>query len=238
VNALLTNTECDEMKTVLEPSPSLHYLTEKYNMVGSFAKALIKISDFLNKFLNPVFLLSDEFKKYNESGFKLNLNKLNADLTTKILQKAKQNKVKLTGFLSTAIFYALKDLYLENGLKLPKELICALPANLRMRYKPEMSFSDLRAQVCISATIMKKSRFKFNNIWQDSKYVHHEIEKMTDLKIGTMFLFTHSSKHLKHSIKLFETSKNVQNACEVMNKESVCDLGLSNIGIYIIIELI
>jgi hypothetical protein len=161
----------------------------------------------------------------------LNLNKLNADLTTKILQKAKQNKVKLTGFLSTAIFYALKDLYLENGLKLPKELMCALPANLRMRYKPEKSFSDLRPQSVNSAIIIKPSHLKFNDIWSDSKFVQKEIDRMLDLKTGTMFLLSHSSKQMKHSIKIFEKSKDSDSACEIMNKESICDLVLSNIGI-------
>ena len=47
-------------------------------------------------------------------------------------------KIKLSGFLNTAVYYALHKLYSENGLELPKVMTYGYPANMRMRYEPKI----------------------------------------------------------------------------------------------------
>lgn len=105
------------MKTVLEPIESLHFHTDKYEMVGDKQKETI---EYLSKLEPNEFLLPNTFRKHNESGFKLNLFKIDKELTQKILKKSKQNNIKLSGFLNTAAYYALHDLFTENSLDFPR----------------------------------------------------------------------------------------------------------------------
>ena len=70
------------MRTVLEPVESLNYLTEKYGMFGKKQRETV---DYISRMKEVHFLLPHEFRKYNESGFKLNFLKLDKDLTNKII---------------------------------------------------------------------------------------------------------------------------------------------------------
>ena len=187
INSLLTNTECNEMRTVLEPVESLNYLTEKYGMFGKKQRETV---DFLSKKEPVEFHLPTEFKIYNETGLKISLLKLNKDLTNEIVRKAKHYKIKLTSFLISAFCFALKDLYIENDLKCPNILTCLSPANMRIRYQPNMSFSDMRMQVCVPELVLNENKINESqpvDIWKYAEYVQVKIHESTDLNLGAIF---------------------------------------------------
>ena len=60
------------------------------------------------------------------------------------MQKAKEHKIRSTGYLNTAVLYALRDLYNEYNLKLPEILTSSHAVNLRFRYEPSMEYYHLR----------------------------------------------------------------------------------------------
>ncbi len=225
----MTNSSCKEMENVLDPIESLHYYTEKYKMIGEKQKETI---EFISK-LKPVeFLLPKEFRKYNETGFKLNLFKIDKELTQKIIKKTKENNIKLSGFLDTAAYYALHDLYTENGLDFPKLALIENSANLRMRYNPPMDFSDLRMQVSITGVTMSQEELSgFTDIWKDSVNTHKQLVQMTDLETGTIFCGSHDFEYIEKKIKIFNESSDLKNASQNFNKTLGCDLAVSNIGL-------
>ena len=134
---------------------------------------------------NNSFKLASEFKILNENGFKINLFKIDKSLTEKLTILAKEKNIKLTSFINTAIFYALRNLYVENNIKFPTDLTCGLPANLRLRYKPNLDFSHIRYQVCLTRFNLTFPYFgEFKSIWDDSKYIDYLIEKSTSIDEG------------------------------------------------------
>ena len=142
LNSLLTGFECDELKIVLKPAPNLHQVVSDK---GLFNKTQQETVELLNKREDGVeFVLHEKFKSYCENGLKINLIKLDKNLTTNLLNKCKTNNVRITGCINTAIFYALNKLYLMNNLEVPTEFSCELPANMRLRYQPNNQFHDLR----------------------------------------------------------------------------------------------
>jgi hypothetical protein len=142
LNSLLTGCECDEIKTVLKLAPNLHEVVAEK---GLFNKIQQETVELLDKKTDAVkFVLNDKFKSNSETGLKINLIKLDKNLTKNLLNKCKTNNVRMTGCINTAIFYAIRKLYLMNNLEVPSEFSCEIPANMRLRYQPNNEFHDLR----------------------------------------------------------------------------------------------
>jgi hypothetical protein len=219
------------MKTVIEPVESLHHYVDKYGMFGESQK--IKVED-LNKIEEPVFSLPTEFRKYNETGFKLSLFKLDKELTNKILKKTKENKIRLSGYLNTAVYYALKDLYDENNITFPSIITCGNPANMRIRFNPGIEFNALRMHVCITTIVLNQEEMSgFKNIWKDSDYIHNQLQSITNVENGSIFAMSHDIDSLKFLNELYDQSNDLKTAMLNLSKHNHSDLGLSNIGSYV-----
>jgi hypothetical protein len=226
INALLSQTECSEMKTCLEPVESLHYYVEKYKLFGEKQK-----NNLLEKQKEQEveFLLDKEFRQFNETGFKLDCFKVDKQTTSKIMQKAKENKIRLTGYLNTAVLYALRDLYNEYNLKLPEILTSSHAVNLRFRYEPSMEYYHLRYQVLLTNEIQIKRDDLTNEIWSDSQIIHEKIVETTDLNSGNAFVVSHNEDILGAYLESFKN----ENVLNEMHKEMHGDLAISNIGAYV-----
>jgi hypothetical protein len=216
------------MKTVLEPVESLHHYVDKYGMFGEQQKA--EVSKLAKN--EPVnFLLPNEFRKYNEKGFKLDLFKIDKELTQKLIENAKSNNVKLTACLTTAIFYAINKLYLENNLEFPQLFTCLNCANLRFRYKVNLEFFNLRFHVCPTEMVLDQNELsKFTNLWQDAIQVHSKIIESVDTNSGSIYSITHNIEYLKELNKAFDNKASVTEASEHLNNSLHGDLLISNIG--------
>lgn len=228
INALAMNKECNEILQILEPAESLNYMADKQQMVGWKQKLIIKLA---LKFLTTSCILPNEFRPENESGFKLNFSKVDKHSTSEILKKAKENNIKITGYLIAVVYYALKKLYDENNVKFPKVYPCALPVNLRMRYEPNMSFSDMRNHAGLAEVDIQENKLSgFTNIWKDSKYIHRRVQEAASLDYGALFTLTHHKSFMRKFLKKLDKSSNVENSCELINNQGHCDLKISNIG--------
>lgn len=221
INAILTGTECEEMKTKLELIDNLHVLTSKYKLYSEKQK---KDANLTNQ---NCFLLSEKFQSFNEKGLKISLLKINKELSKKLITLSKEKKCKLTGFLNACILYALRELYLENGLKFPCDLSCGVPANLRLRYKPNLDFSHVRFQVCLTRYNLSYPIFgDFKDLWSDASYINNQIEKCTCMEDGSLFSITHANDQLE-DLNLDESD------LIKLREANHFDLILSNIGTYV-----
>ena len=147
LNSLLTGVDCEETLIELEPfEHSIHDICEQNGLFGQEQKA--KVHE-LSKITPIDFILHPKFKSNNEKGLKINFIKLDRDLTNKLSNSCKKHGVRMTGVLNTAAFYAIKQLYSENGLEPPKRYSCLMPANLRLRLQPNIEFYHMRHLVTI-----------------------------------------------------------------------------------------
>jgi hypothetical protein len=207
INAILVDKVCDEMKTELELVDNLNIMTEKSKL---FTEKQRKGVELKRNEQNNDFVLDKKFKSNAEKGLKINMMKFDRDVTNKLMKMCKEKNTKLTGLMNAAVLYALNDLYLENGLKFPQNISCGIPVNLRIRYQPNLEFSQVRFQVCLSSINLDSSDFgRFKNIWTDSDYVNKQIEKSACMDDGSLFLTTHdfeSIKEFNSAIRAFLTS--------------------------------
>lgn len=207
-------------------------MSSKYNLFTDKQK---KVFNELKEHQNNSFKLADKFKCFNEIGLKINLIRMDKFLSDRLIKLSKQNQVKVTGFINTAIIYALRELYQENNLAFPDEISCGMPANLRLRYQPNLDFSNIRFQVCLAHLNLSYPFFgEYKSIWKDSAYVDDLIAKSTSIDDGKLFLTTHDKMAIEHFNRLFEEciDRN-RNVCEKMSETNHCDLILSNIGRYV-----
>ena len=217
------------MEQILEPVESFNFMVDKNHMIGWKQRLLVKLAMILKR---PTSLLPDVFRSENESGFKLKFFKIDKESTSQILKKAKENKVKITSYLTAVIYYALNDLYTENKVEFPKEYGCGLPVNMRMRYEPNMSFSDMRNHIGLTEIQINKNKLsEFTNIWKDSEYIHKKIQEAASIEYGAVFAISHNEFFLKNFLKKIDKSPSIEKSCEEFNKVNEKDLSISNIGI-------
>lgn len=160
---------------------------------------------------------------------------------------SKEKHCKLTGLLNAAIIYALHDLYEENGLCFPRDLSVDIPANLRLRYSPNLDFSHIRFHVCLARFDLTFPKFgTFKNIWNDAAHINKQIAICTCVQDGSLFESTNKDnltwvsrggggrKDENEDDGDDETLLSVTERCERMREEtSHCDLVMSNIGTYV-----
>ena len=187
LNSILSESVCEEMITKMEPCEGLYEICKKTCLFKDEFQPLIRK---MNNEVHPNFVLHDKFKEDNESGFELDFFKFDKELTSKILAKSKQNKLKLTGFFQTAAFYALHELYLENELTFPKSLMIETVASLRVRYKPVLDFAHCRFQTVSVEFPVDENRFgEFVDFWTDAKYISDLIQENTSTETVNIKVF-------------------------------------------------
>jgi hypothetical protein len=230
LNALLTGKECDEMKNKMEPCEDLYVLSKKFNLFKEEHKQTI---ERLNNRELTKFNLDKKFRSYNESGFWLDLFKIDKDLTSRILASCKKNKVRLTGFFQTALFYALKELYDENGLDFPKKLLIELAASLRVRYQPVLDFANCRLQTVVVIFPVDENSFgEFKDFWKDAVYIHGLVQENTSADTGTLFSVSHSGQ-LDAFNQVFAEAESLNDVCNILTNEVLCDVAVSNLGTFV-----
>lgn len=219
------------MRNHLEMIDNLDQLVEKHTLIQE--KQLQRIKSIQNE-PRLDFKLSPKFRCDNETGFKLNLFNIEPELTSRIIKANKQNKSKLSAYLTTVAIYALKDLYDENNICFPKDLCFGMATNIRFRLKPSIVFSHIRSLTTYLEPKIFYPKFGlFENLWRDTAYLDTLIAEASNMEDGSIFAHSHNYEHAEEINHLFQNNSNVNDIISSLNCANGCDLGISNIGTYV-----
>ena len=231
LNSLLTNQTCNEMNEKLEQIDGLYEYCEKNKLVK---ENNFKEIESRNKHSHLRFLLPEKLRYPSEAGFKLNFLKYDRENSSKMVKICKENKIRLTSFFYTVGLYALKELYDQNEILFPKEILIDIAASLRVRYNPILNFSDIRTHVAIIDFVLNDQTFgNFNNFWQDAQILNNMIQEKTDINEGILFSTTHDIQGLKNFNEIFLNEKSANENLTKASKETICDFAYSNLGSYV-----
>lgn len=231
LNSLLTNQTCIEMTENLEQIDGLYEYCERNNLVKE--KNFIEIESRNNR-PHLRFLLPQKLRNPSEAGFKLDFLKYDQENSSKMIRICKENKIRLTSFFYAIGLYALKELYDQNDILFPKEILIDIAASLRVRYSPNLNFSDMRTHVAIIDFALNDENFgNFNNFWQAAQILNKMIQEKTDINEGILFSTTHDIQGLKNFNEIFLNEKKTNEILEIASKETVCDFAYSNLGSYV-----
>ncbi|RNA31505.1 hypothetical protein BpHYR1_026840 [Brachionus plicatilis] len=231
LNSLLTNQKCLEMSERLEQIDGLYEYCEKNSLVK---ENNFKEIERRNHHPHSKFLLSEKLRANNESGFKLNFLKYDQESSSKMIKICKENKVRLTSFFYTIGLYALKDLYDQNEIQFPKDVLIDIAASLRVRYNPVLNFSDTRTHVAIIDFALNSDKFgSFTNFWQDAQTLNKMVQEKTDINEGILFSTTHDLNGLREFNRIFLSEKSAHEILAEASDETHCDFAYSNLGSYI-----
>ena len=127
----------------------------------------------------------------------------------------------------------MKRIYDENGLEFPEQILIEIAASLRVRYQPMLNFSHCGLHTVMVIFEVDEKRFgKFEDFWSDARYVHSLIQENTSTETGTLFSLSHSSQ-LEQFNRVFADTDSLEDVCNILSKEVMCDLGVSNLGTYV-----
>jgi hypothetical protein len=139
INALILNTECDEMKTNLDLSDNFYKLAADRGLfTESVREKLLKQKAEKRLPVNNKCMLPREFASTCETGARIRTVRFGEEATKRLLSESRSRKQKLTGVISAAFFQSLKQLCHENSLEFgPRASVC-VPINLRFRLDCEL----------------------------------------------------------------------------------------------------
>jgi hypothetical protein len=231
INSLLLNQVCEEMNQELELMDDIYelvrkscFLTEEryHNIVEENNKPIVK------------FKLSGKFREQNEKGSKINMFVLNSTISENLISISKRKNTKLTGFFTACLFYALRDLYAENQLEMPKDVSFGIAANLRFRMSPKINYSSLRNFSSLSYISAYHPNFgAYENAWKDAEHLNSLIAKSTNMETGTVLSEQFSFESINAINELFDRSSNLKEICSLLNEKSEVDVIISNAGTYL-----
>jgi hypothetical protein len=144
INCLLTNQVCPEMQIRLNVTDDIYSTCKKLNL---FSQEHLEMIEKLNRerqnaASNSAKLLFPEtFRSQSERGFGIEFFKLDKSTMKKLKSICKLNRVKLNSYFYTALYYALGELFRENDVEFPRQVLFEFPATLRVRYEPAMEFA-------------------------------------------------------------------------------------------------
>lgn len=141
INALESDSECDEMRVKLNLPESSHVMCEK---TGLFREEYLKRVEEFAETPAPKFAFDTKFKSENETGFALDLWCIDRITSDKIMQLCKKHELRVTSYYQTVAFYALKKLYAENKIPLQSSLPISPMITLRTRFNPVYEFYNCR----------------------------------------------------------------------------------------------
>jgi hypothetical protein len=124
LNALLTGTECNEMRERLELTEDSNTVSQLYGFFGkreqeNFEKLASNGGVKFHKFMLP-----EKFRDQNQSGTQLKFIRISKEVTQRVIQSCKLRHMKVNGFFNAVIVSALRDLFAQNGLEFPDNLSC------------------------------------------------------------------------------------------------------------------
>ena len=229
LNSLLTNKICIEMESQLKLIDNMHQLINNNNLLNIEAiKARLKIAK------NVVFNIPGKFRTIFDNGLKINLMALDANLSEKVIAESKLRGQKLTGFLFATALYALKHLYDDNGFYFPRDISCGIPANLRIRLKPNLDFSHVRHCVLLTHLDLYYPHFgTFKDVWKDSEYINSVISENTRFDNGSILELSHDQEYIDIGNSTFEFLQDPKLLSYSLNSQKNFDLSLSNLGTYL-----
>jgi hypothetical protein len=213
----------------LELIENVKILAHKSNLLNEAAR-----KNYEKKRKNEVkvyFDLPNKLMNSNDTGIKINLLAMDADFTLKLINYAKLNNVKITGLLITSLFYALKDLFEENKILMPKDVSIFIPVNLRFRVQPNIDFSQTR--LCVLGCSMDLlhpnfGKYEYNTI-EEVNYVDRVLaEKIRD---GAIFDFFFDEKY--NQIEKLYDEVDLKGVYNILDSQRRVNILLSNTGTYV-----
>ena len=232
VNALLTGNQCDEMSISLKPVHNLHVICDQR---GLFKQSYRDNIEKLRNKERVQFKLADLFRSSNETGYILDFFKLDSKLSSKIINKSKQNHLRLTGYFQTAALYAINDLYKEYNLQLQKRLSIQTSASLRVRYDPNLEFYHCGHHTALFNFATEQDKFgDYEDFWKDAKYVHDKIEENSRADTGALFAMSHDVDLFDRlNLKLFSLKDLDYDSRIALKDEILFDVPVSNVGRFV-----
>jgi hypothetical protein len=235
VNALLSNTECEEMTQDLDYVEDFMVLCESRNL---FTDKQRNALDNASKLENNKFLL-DEKLKGNENGLKINILRIEKSISEQIINQCKNRKEKLTGFFTAIFVYALKDLYSEQKISFPDKIKIGISVNLRIRYQPNLELNQMGNHSTYAYISLDSNKFDQFNVWSDTKYINDKISEAINIDDASLFVETHNKQESQSYNEKFRNSfqnnsNNIEKVCSDMSEDKSCDLFISNAARYII----
>ncbi|CAF1130716.1 unnamed protein product [Brachionus calyciflorus] len=179
-------------------------------------------------------ILPDKFRS-NKPGYLLDLFKLDKELVDKIISKSKMNNIRLSGYFHTVTLYALRRLFIENDEPFPSSVPISFPVNLRFRLEPPVDLSACRFFTAPCECSTEREKFgKYENFWEDAKYVHDKIQEHSNPETGNIFNLTHekSLEVFNQICRLTGTSKKTLKLINFLHPTN-CDLCVSNLGRFV-----
>lgn len=259
INSILNQSECNEMHEKLELVENMHQLLEKHLLfngeIQSNLKELIKNDKYVNFNIPYIFRPAYDCKSSTLLA-KINLLRVNETQTRKIINYSKLNRIRLTGYFISAALYTFKILYKEMNFIIQRDFSCFVPANLRIRLKPEIDFSHVRFLVVLVSINMFYPEFNFDGlndecimneteenyshirdrIWSNAKYVNSCLAEKTQFQNGGLLQYTHNFEAMSEANKMFSNRVNdddISKLSSELNRFSFSDFVLSNIGTYV-----
>jgi hypothetical protein len=231
INSILKHVECKEMLTTLDPVDSMYGLLETHGLIDD--KKIELISQNTDRVAH--FKLDEKLRNLKDSGLKINILTLDKESSMRLVNHAKANKIKITGFLLAAMFYAFKKLYEENGLTLPNDLAASVSVNMRMRLSPNVDFSHMRNLIAL-ADIRIQNRFTPDSydVWNEANYINARLCEEMRIDNGSLFKVTHNFKRIDRILHVLRDQQ--QTTSDKLNEvdfDDKCDIALSNIGLYL-----
>ncbi|CAF0835741.1 unnamed protein product [Brachionus calyciflorus] len=231
LNSLITNQECEEMRVKLDTIDSFYVYCQKNNLVKETNLKEIELRK-LEPF--PKFVLSEKLRNKNETGFKINFLNFNEETTSKMIKTSKDHKIRMTSFFYTIGLYALKELYDQNEIEFPKDILIDIAVSLRIRYKPILDFCHIRSHVSLITFQIEDDQFgDFRDFWRDAQILDELIKQKSDIDNGILFSMTHDFQALNEIDKIFNSNKSRDELFDEMSKNHNCDLAFSNLGSYV-----
>ena len=229
INSIIGDKECEEMNVKLNLTENMHDLILKYGLLNNEVEKLINRERLVHFNFPCLFRKSEN----EEGGTKINLLKIDQNLTTEILRQSKERKIRLSGFLVTVALEAFKQLYDEFNILIPRDFSCLLPANLRFRMKPEVDLCDMRFFAVLISINLIYPFFNLENecIWENAKYVNKMIAEKTQFENGSLLQYSHNSKYIDEANRVFR-ELSVSKAPKELNRYNFCDFLISNLGTY------
>ena len=237
INSLLNQTKCEEMSNKLEICPNMHELLMKRGFLNDNVKNevenLIK-NERLVHFNMPLLFRNNDNERNNRT--KINLFKIDSNVSEKIILQSKERKIRLTGFFITIALNTFKELYDEYNIVFPRDFSCMLPANLRFRLgNPEVDLSDMRLYAVLVSINLFYPNIKLDSniekIWENAKYVNKIIAEKTQFENGSLLQYSHNSKYIDEANKCF--SENRKKPAVELNRYNFCDFLVSNLGTHV-----
>ncbi len=226
INALMTGRECLEMTQTLQSQPNMHEMSRKVGLFTERQQLGVDKLKLENSNTQP-FLLDEKLgDSLQPSGTRSDLFRIESRPANDLVRLAKARSLKLTGVINAAILEALRDLYHENGLTFPGHVLCSIPANLRIRYQPNMDFSHMGHHVCL--TTMSLDLSEERDFWQLAEYLNAKCERACSAATGALFAMSHDFEELDTFNKSMNLKVNENGIVDPIG--NLCDLTFSNLG--------